>query len=362
MAKRMIFHLPIQPLAKNNASMIRPFKMLEAFKNLGYEVDEVIGSEENRKIKINEIKLAVKSGVNYDFVYSESTTSPIIFNEPSHIPNNIFLEWSFFRFCSKNQIPVTLFYRDIYWKFPKKLNLTWWKKLLLIWGHKFEMYYFRKYISLLYLPSIEMGRYITEIPQEIIKALPPGTEPIRLASNEYSTDKLNLIYVGGVGTHYNIDALISAVSELTFVHLVVCTRKEEWVLYKNKKDLNSNIEVIHKSGEDLIEYYMSADLASILVSGDDYRSFAVPFKLFEYAGMNIPIIASESTLAGRMVKENNIGFSIENNVESIKLALAKLYKDRKLIQEMKKSVETFAKQNTWIDRANQVVDDCEKIL
>ena len=52
--KRMIFHmpLPLNPQAKS-ASGIRPVKMLEAFKSLGYEVFEITGYSAERKIKID---------------------------------------------------------------------------------------------------------------------------------------------------------------------------------------------------------------------------------------------------------------------------------------------------------------------
>ena len=55
--KRMIFHYPktLNNFLKRG-SAIRPLKMLQAFKNIGYEVDLVVGNWSERKESILSIK------------------------------------------------------------------------------------------------------------------------------------------------------------------------------------------------------------------------------------------------------------------------------------------------------------------
>jgi len=62
--KRIIFHypLPLNPEAAS-ASGIRPFKMIEAFKSLGYHVDLVTGYSRERKIQIKKIKKNINNGM-----------------------------------------------------------------------------------------------------------------------------------------------------------------------------------------------------------------------------------------------------------------------------------------------------------
>ncbi len=59
----IIFHhpLPLNPNA-TSASGIRPLKMLEAFRSLGYEVDVISGYSSERKKRIKEIKKKINEG------------------------------------------------------------------------------------------------------------------------------------------------------------------------------------------------------------------------------------------------------------------------------------------------------------
>ena len=61
--KRMIFHIPMK-IDRNraSASQIRPMKMIEAFKECGYEVVVVEGYGKERKRQIKEIKSNILKG------------------------------------------------------------------------------------------------------------------------------------------------------------------------------------------------------------------------------------------------------------------------------------------------------------
>ena len=56
-AKRCIFHIPMY-IEQNgkSGSNVRPIKMLQAFKNIGYKVDVVMGYGKDRKQQINMIR------------------------------------------------------------------------------------------------------------------------------------------------------------------------------------------------------------------------------------------------------------------------------------------------------------------
>lgn len=55
--KRMIFHIPLKiNRERSSASQIRPLKMIEAFKKVGFEVDLVEGYGKERKKQIKKIK------------------------------------------------------------------------------------------------------------------------------------------------------------------------------------------------------------------------------------------------------------------------------------------------------------------
>ncbi|MDC4646009.1 hypothetical protein OHV73_19385, partial [Acinetobacter baumannii] len=87
----IIFHCPF-PLDLNakSASGIRPIKILQAFRDLGCNVDLVTGYSRERRLAINEIKRKIKNGHQYSFVYSESSTMPTALTDPHHLPLNPF--------------------------------------------------------------------------------------------------------------------------------------------------------------------------------------------------------------------------------------------------------------------------------
>lgn len=74
-------------------------KMIEAFKECGYEVVVVEGYGKERKRQIKEIKSNILKGVKYDFLYSESSTMPTLLTEKNHLPLYPFLVFHFLRFA-----------------------------------------------------------------------------------------------------------------------------------------------------------------------------------------------------------------------------------------------------------------------
>ena len=54
--KKMIFHIPMKiDINLHSGSQIRPQKMIQAFKNIGYDVDVVMGYVKERKEHIKQI-------------------------------------------------------------------------------------------------------------------------------------------------------------------------------------------------------------------------------------------------------------------------------------------------------------------
>ncbi|HRW21084.1 MAG TPA: glycosyl transferase family 1, partial [Bacteroidales bacterium] len=256
--RRIIFHIPVN-LDKNIASgsQIRPQLLLKAFKDEGFIVDTIAGYGKQRKHLIRNIKKSIKSGVKYDFLYSESSTMPTALTEPNHIPKYLNLDFNFFKYCKKQQIPIGLFYRDIYWKFPEYQPNSLLKRLILNFFYKYDIYNYKKTINYLYLPSMKMLDYLPNIKTDgfNIKALPPGVTTKFVPNNKDSINKeLNIFYVGGIGKVYKFPVLLKVISEMKNINLTVCLRELEWINETDAYDIyiNQNINRIHKSGKDLL--------------------------------------------------------------------------------------------------------------
>lgn len=360
----IIFHhpLPLNPNA-TSASGIRPLRMLEAFKSLGYEVDIIAGYSKERRKSIEEIKRKIKLGAEYDFVYSESSTMPTILTDTHHLPLNPLLDFNFFRFCKNNSIQVGLFYRDVYWLFEsydKSVNFL--KNRAAKLSYKYELHFYKRYLARLYLPSLEMGSYVPIVPNKIFSALPPGHDiKSQVSKNEYqndSTHKLKIFYVGGMSDHYQMHTLFSVINQRDDIELILCTRESEWDAVKSEyPELSKNIKIVHKSGRDMRALMADSDIVSIFVKPQEYREFAAPVKLYEYLGHHKPIIASQGTLAGNFVAENEIGWSLPYSESDLNELFDRLSESPGLLVSAKQKMSIVALEHTWKARAQQVAKD-----
>ena len=359
----IIFHHPL-PLDENakSASGIRPLRMLAAFKELGCDVDLVTGYSAERIRCIAKVKENIKQGKKYDFVYSESSTMPTLLTDPHHLPLHPFLDWQFFSSCKKNNIPIGLFYRDIYWLFDnygKGLNPI--KAAVAKLAYRFDLWVYQKTLTKLYLPSLEMGAYVPRLDPSRFSALPPGhTLPhiITQPATELSKRPLKLFYVGGMSSHYQMHELFKAISNLPNIELTICTRESEWQSVQHEyPELTPNIQVVHLSGAEMEAQLQACDIAVLFVKPQEYWEFASPVKLYEYLGFQKPILASEGTLAGRFVEEQGVGWTRPYDVNSVTTLLKELSTTPALLNPVYEKLKQVAPHHSWKARAEQVIKD-----
>nr|WP_264472834.1 glycosyltransferase family 1 protein [Extibacter muris] len=348
-----------------SGSSVRPYKMIEAFKNEGYLVDCIIGYGKERNERIKTIRENISQGIKYDFVYSESSTMPTLLTEKNHIPTYPLLDFGFLKYCKRNKIKIGLFYRDIYWKFPiYKEAVSLYKRMVSIPMYHYDLHQYKKVIDVLYLPSLRMQPYL-KLPVRC-EALPPGCSKSDFQFNRKVEKKINLhadrkalklFYVGGVGSIYDLTKLFSVVKKLDFIELVVCCRKEEWESRYDyyRHQMCRRIEIVHESGEALDKYYKDADISMIFFDAQGYRSFAMPIKLFEYISNRTPVIATKGSAAGDFVKENDVGWSIEFDEDVLADLLTEINGNRSMLLQKKSIMKNALESNTWEERAKQVI-------
>lgn len=354
----IIFHCPFT-LSENakSASGIRPIKMLEAFEKIGFNVDVISGNSSERKKIIKKVLKDIQKGKKYEFLYSESSTMPTALTDFHHLPLHPFVDFKFFSEIKKNNIPLSLFYRDIYWMFDDYgKNLPWYKKQLALFFYKFDLRMYNDFLDKLYLPSMKMGEYIDVVRKDIMDALPPAHSTSEYINKPNYTGKINLLYIGGIGADYKMHKLFNALKKLPNVSLTLCTRESDWLLVKDEYgSLPDNIDIVHKSGSELDVLYDRSHLAVLFVEPKDYREFAVPFKLYEYIGRNKPIICTSSTLVGEFVAENNIGWVLKYDDKELVDLLSHI---GKADIDIKSEQVLHVKENeTWESRAKKVCAD-----
>lgn len=355
---KIIYHTPVPLDPKSPVGCgIRPVRMLQAFYDLGADVTVVAGSANERRKAINIINKNISDGVVYSFCYSEGPSLPTLLSEKHRLPLHPFLDFHFFSNLKKNNIPIGLFYRDIYW-LEKEHSSGWGpvKNSIANFFYRYDLKKYQELVDILYLPSMKMGEHIPYIDINKFKELPPGCE----ISNSYENinKKLKIFYVGGMGDHYQMHELFKGVSN-TNTDLCICNRILEWENVKDeyKPYSNINIKVVHKSGKDLDLLYENCNIASLFLKPDNYRTFAMPIKLFEYLGRGKPIIATKGTLAGDFVEKNKIGWVINYDSNELINLLNYLSDNLEEVRETQLKVTRLANNHTWKARGEQVIND-----
>lgn len=372
--KRCIFHIPFYiEKDRHSGSHIRPIQMLQAFKDIGYEVDEVIGYGKTRKQQINKIKERISQGETYDFLYSESSTMPTLLTEKHHFPSYPTLDFNFFLYCKKNNIPIGLFYRDVYWKFShynKEGSLL--KRKVAKFFYRYDLKKYTVLLDILYLPSVKMYDYLGIKFNCQIKALPPGANIINTKERDdfFSTKdnienkKIKIFYVGGIDKDlYNLEGILQAINEVEDVYFTLCTRKNDWEKVKGEYEqyIQPRIHVVHGSGKELIPYYKEADILNLYIKPSEYRDFAMPVKLFEYLPYKKPILSVKGTAAGDFIEKNNIGWSLNYDRKEIVSFLSFIKDNRSELLKKMENIEEILYNHTWDARARQVAKDLSSL-
>lgn len=361
--KRCIFHYPHPIVDKPGiGSALRPNRMRAAFESIGYQVDEISGYSRERKQAIRRIKDNIRSGVKYDFVYSESVNVPTLMTDWDHIPRHPLLDFSFFRFCRKNGVPVGLFYRDMHWMFPVYRNqVAKWKQMITLPLFRYDLRMYRKSVDILYIAS---NRVAEIVPHDRTKPLPPGGQAYpdlleRRAGKERVDDCLRVFYVGNVMGVYDVTTFCKAVCETERVQLTICTPETSW------KEMQAHyapymcdrIRVVHKSSWELRPYYEEADIFCCCLEANEYTRLAMPIKTFESISYGVPVMITEGIAAEELIAAEDCGWVVPNDSNAYAALLTRLRDNPEEIQRKMRNTVAIAPNHTWESRAEQVAKE-----
>ena len=369
-ARLMIFHAPF-PLQPDRvaASMLRPVAMRRAFTAIGYRVMEVTGYAAQRRRAMSRVRAAIAAGARPEFVYGENATIPNALTEPRHLPPHPLLDLVFFRDCQRAGAPVGIFYRDVYWRFPRfREGIDPVLEAGLQSAYRAELLAYRRLGIHLFLPSLAMGRHLPLVPAERMSALPPGA-PVVMQSPHGSPaadsgrsrgpgghDGLELLFVGVLQDNYRLDACLEAVRDTPGARVTLCVRQETW---EESRDHYAPLlppgraQVVHRSGDGLYPLYERADLGVLFAEPNPYWDFAVPYKLYEYLAHELPVIAVRGTQAGRLVEEMGIGWVLEYDAGALARLLRHLRGAPEEIEAVRRRMRDALPGQTWPARARQ---------
>lgn len=345
----------------NSGSKLRPKEIYHAFKQWGadegVEILLLSGDSLTRDKLFSQWKSAGKLN-DLLFCYMENQTIPLWLTDKGHFPKKLLVDRSVMSFLKKHNVPVGVFYRDVYWKFDELYPLKGIKKNIMKTIYKIEEKFYEKYCDVIFLPSEAMGKYV-DINKRMV-ALPPGGKLKEIKKKNRSHGIAQGIYVGGINNEdYGLFLLIEAfeiankdkkICELT----VVCRADEYDKLPQEKKQYlqERNVTVKHLSGEDLNALYLEMDFAFIPRLRSTYNDFAIPVKLVEYLSNELPVVASDCTAQKEFIEPDQYGIICSDNAkhmaEGIRRMSAEFNKYRENIRR------SFVDNHSWVARVKQI--------
>lgn len=360
--KSVLLYYPFEVAENaNSGSKLRPKEIYKAFQEWGKREDVEIlllsGSSAEREVLFEQWKAQGKLEHLW-FCYMENQTIPFWLTDKGHIPKKPFIDKKVMKYLKQRQVPVGVFYRDVYWKFDELYPLKGLKKAVMKTIYRMEESFYSKYCDVIFLPSDAMGKYVG-IPKKKV-SLPPGGKEMNVAKIEKNIKISQGLYVGGInnedyGLFLLLDALKIANKQETVCDLTIVCREDEYKQLPEEKKLRieeMNVTVEHVSGEALNELYREMDFAFIPRYRSTYNDFSVPVKLVEYLSNELPVIATYCRAQQEIIEADGYGIICEDKPEDMGKAIEKMARDS--VNYRENIQKTFVEKHSWLARVEKI--------
>jgi glycosyltransferase involved in cell wall biosynthesis len=254
-----------------------------------------------------------------------------------------------------NEIPIGVFYRDVYWKFAgfrQQIGIA--KHITSIPFYIEELRLYRNTATNIFVPSGEFSALLPDSLRFRCHPMPPGLL-IHKIGKRCTDERLRLFYVGNIKPpFYDLSPAIDAMRQLSDlpIRLTVCTRRTEVEAYASHYRWPPNTTIVHLIGKDLNEVLRESDIFLMCFKPDSYRKIAMPLKLFEAIAFGLPVIATGPTAVSQFVKMEQTGWEIEPS--GLTELLRHILANREEIESYRKRILAFRKLHSWKARALQV--------
>ncbi|MFZ2635884.1 MAG: glycosyltransferase [Rectinemataceae bacterium] len=287
-------------------------------------------------------------------MYSELSVAPL---NLSNGKKWLFLKYDkdrkLFRACRKAGIPIGVFYRDAYWLFPDLFGGHPVGKHLYLNEYKRDLRFYKRHCTAMFGPSEQFCALLAGKLDLPWYPLPAGTSGKATGVYARKFGELRLLYVGGIGGHYDIRSVIAAVSGKSGVSLRIIAREAEAEQLSEYIEGNANITVANKGPEELEQEYKNADICMMYFEPHKYLSIAIPYKLFEYLDHGKPIILHENLGAASFVKKYDAGWVL-SSADELSPLLDRLRDEPGEVLQKAENAQRAKAESTWQHRVRSV--------
>ena len=345
-----------------SGSSVRPAKIKQSLEMLDIELYTVSGMNNNitvRKKVVKDVKEKLKTWTP-DACYIEPPSGPMFYHGDVEL----------IKLLHKKGIPISIFYRDAYWKYPeyseeKKLSaVEKMKRFVIKRMQVYQWNVFKNNIDIIYFPSMTMAKEFQCSHKDV---LPPGAFIPETVEKKGVSNPLQFIFVGGAarnhGTFLTIEAFEKVNKNGVRAKVFYICPEEQWNgLGIDKKQYSDWLEVIHTSGDGkLLPYYEKSDIALLTAPRTFYRDFAVPIKIFEYISYLKPILVTDCTETARVVEGNNVGWVCKDSVDDVVAKIEHIIDHPDEVESIRQGMEKARENNLWISRTKKVILDLQEV-
>lgn len=343
----------------SSGSSVRPIKILNAFNELGWQVDIVAGFSNPANIPartatVRKFIKKLKTESDYDFCYIEPPAGPMF--TPADL--------SLMKLVHKKKIPTAIFYRDAYWKLAdwfKNCTSSALKTRVICAMQKYQWEFIQKYCDVIYGSTESFCEAMEPIRK--MKLLPPAGEILEKTTDGIPNKK-RIVYAGSFSEKAGGKILIDAmeiVNRTMKIDLELVCRKPEFDSMGIDAQKYSWLHVRHIFGEELNKLYLTCDCAVIPREFDLYMSIALPVKLLEYISYGFPVVASDINETTKFIKKYDIGLVCDCTAQALAESIIKIYSDEKQFKKYHdNAIKALMSENLWTHRAQQIAKDCGK--
>lgn len=201
------------------------------------------------------------------------------------------------------------------------------------------------------------------VPERIIRVVPNGVDFYRLNGIKASDESFDIIYVGRLISHKNVDMLLKALSmvkkEVKDVSCgIIGDGPEMGKLKSLTKDLNLEENVkFFGFVEDDLEVYSKMKSSKIFVLPSTREGFPNTILEANSCGLPVIIVRHEKNSAVGVVREGYNGFIVSLSPHEIAKKIIYLLQNEDLLSKLSKNAVGFAKDYDW----NIVVKKLEEV-
>ncbi len=330
----LVGYYPLTPA--DRAPAIRIAAMAESLARMT-ELTAIIGTRAERARRYGAVAARL---ADFDGVYVESATSMMTGSD-----------WNFLRAARRAGLPLGIYVRDYYQRFPDLYPPKNPKERLMALGYHLTLREFRRLATVLFAQTEAFGAIVS--PASVTTLPPAGrvlNPPAGLARIPH-----RVIYAGANGPQDGVDVAVAAmgevVREMADAELILVLRPSE-----QPGRVPAYCRVVTASGPTLEPWLWSSAVGLVPRRHTRYFRLILPVKIFDYMAHGLALVVTQDSESARFVESRGIGLGAPDTARGFADAILRLFKNPALRQAMGDRALALVRQSHhWDARAHEVL-------